>query len=306
MAWPIILSTWSFGSISNRAGWARLAKGEAAIDAVEAGCVAVEDDATVDSVGRGGLPDARGDVSLDGCVMLSPAKSAGVAYVRKYGNPVSIARKVMERTPHKLLVGEGAEAFAAECGFQQAQLLTEAAKRKWEEWAKTNRADRERATRAAQGANREEKREAPHDTVGVLAIDEKGTMAGACSTSGLPYKLPGRVGDSPILGHGLYVDPKVGAAVATGNGELMMGVSASFLVVEFMRSGKTPMEAVQGVLRRVSESYQLQERQQCGLIALRPDGQWACGSLREGFRVAAMDRQGGRMVESQFLLLKHD
>src|SRR5687768_3977333 len=130
---PIILSTWSFGAISSRVGWGRLVNGDSALDAVEAGCIAVEDDVTVDSVGRGGLPDARGDVSLDGCIMLSPAKSAGVAYVRKYGNPVSIARKVMERTPHKLLVGEGAEAFAAECGFQPVQLLTEPAKRKWEE-----------------------------------------------------------------------------------------------------------------------------------------------------------------------------
>src|SRR5687768_569137 len=118
MAFPIILSTWSFGAISSRVGWERLARGDSALDAVEAGCVAVEDDLAVDSVGRGGLPDARGDVSLDGCVMLSPAKSAGVAYVRKYGHPVSIARKVMERTPHKLLVGEGAELFAAENGFQ--------------------------------------------------------------------------------------------------------------------------------------------------------------------------------------------
>ena len=306
MAFPVILSTWSFGAISSRVGWGRLVKGESALDAVEAGCVAVEDDVTVDSVGRGGLPDARGDVSLDGCVMLSPAKSAGVACVRKYGNPVSIARKVMERTPHKLLVGEGAEAFAAECGFKEVQLLTEPAKKKWEDWAKKRREERERATREAQGPNREEKREAPHDTVGVLAIDEKGVMAGACSTSGLPFKLAGRVGDSPILGHGLYVDPKAGAAVATGNGELMMGTSASFLCVELMRGGKGPMEAVQGVLRRIAESYQLQERQQCGLIALLPSGEWACGSLRDGFRVAAMDKTGERMVESQFLLLKHD
>lgn len=276
------------------------------MEAVEAGCVAVEDDLTVDSVGRGGLPDARGDVSLDGCVMLSPAKCAGVAYVRKYGHPVSIARKVMERTPHKLLVGEGAELFAAENGFQPVQLLTESAKKKWEDWAKKRREEREQATREAQGANREEKREAPHDTVGVLAIDQKGTLAGACSTSGLPFKLPGRVGDSPILGHGLYVDPKIGAAVATGNGELMMGTSASFLCVEFMRAGKTPMEAIQGVLRRIAESFQLQERQQCGLIALLPGGEWACGSLRDGFRVAVIDKQGERMVESQFLLLKHD
>jgi isoaspartyl peptidase/L-asparaginase-like protein (Ntn-hydrolase superfamily) len=303
---PIILSTWSFGAIANRAGWARLSTGSSAIDAVEAGCIAVEDDETVDSVGRGGLPDARGDVSLDGCVMLSPAKSAGVANVRKYGNPVSIARNVMERTPHKLLVGEGAESFAEACGFPQVQLLTEPAKRKWEVWTRTRREERERATSEAQGANREDRREAPHDTVGVLAIDQKGTIAGACSTSGLPFKLPGRVGDSPILGHGLFVEPTVGAAVATGNGELMMGISASFLCVEFMRGGKSPMQAVQGVLRRIADSYQVQDRQQCGLIALLPSGEWACGSLREGFRVPVMDKAGERMVESQFLLLKHD
>jgi N4-(beta-N-acetylglucosaminyl)-L-asparaginase len=303
---PIILSTWSFGEIANAAGWPVLAGGGKAIDAVEAACIAVETDPNVDSVGIGGTPDAEGNVTLDGCIMLSAQQSAGVAAIRNYAHPVSIARKVMENTPHKLLVGEGAEKFAAANGFRKEKLLTEEARAWWKKWKadparhsfhRSNRANREEA-------RLKRKKQKSHDTVGVLAIDAVGTLAGACSTSGLAFKLPGRIGDSPILGHGLYVDPEVGAAVATGTGELMMGTCATFLAVERMRAGDSPKQAIRAVLERVSKSYQFKSRQQCALIALRRDGAWASGALVGGFRVAVRTNEINELNPAQFVFEK--
>jgi isoaspartyl peptidase/L-asparaginase-like protein (Ntn-hydrolase superfamily) len=262
----------------------------------------------------GGVPDASGVVTLDACVMLSPRRAAGVAGVRGYANVASIARKVMERTPHKLLVGPGAEAFAVANGFKPVELLTDAARRRWEELrVERTEAGRSAAIAEANRANREEEGgsdgdvsgspRGDHDTVGVLAIDSAGTMAGACSTSGLAFKLPGRVGDSPIIGHGLYVDPGAGAATATGNGELMMGTCASFLAVERMRAGDSPLESIREVLRRVARSYDLSGKEQCAMIALRPDGQWAAGALRAGFKFAVTTREGERLLDPELVRL---
>ncbi|MGE5611952.1 MAG: isoaspartyl peptidase/L-asparaginase [Bacillota bacterium] len=262
MAKRIILATWRFGEKAVRAGWPYLGEAGGALDAVEQGCRAVESDPEVDSVGLSGKPDAEGRVTLDASIMLSPAKSAGVACVSGQEHPVSLARRVMEETRHRLIVGTGTE--------------------------------RQGSGVSGQGSEGEG---GAHDTVGVLAMDVGGVMAGACSTSGLAGKLPGRVGDSPIIGHGLYVDPRAGAATTTGVGELMMGVCASFLAVEKLRMGATPGEAVRAVLERIVESYVLREEDQCGIIVMRPDGEWACGALREGFVVAVKEEEGERVVE---------
>jgi isoaspartyl peptidase/L-asparaginase-like protein (Ntn-hydrolase superfamily) len=304
---PIILSTWTFGQIANAAGWPVLKRGGKAIDAVEQGCIAVEADPEVDSVGIGGTADADGNVTLDGSIMLSPQMCAGVACVRNYAHPVSIARKVMEKTTHKLLVGPGAEKFAATCGFKKEKLLT----RESREWFKKWKADPEHHNFHRTSANRPNREEARlkrkkagvHDTVGVLAIDSSGTIAGACSTSGWAFKLPGRVGDSPIIGAGLYVDPAAGAAVATGMGELMMGSCATFLVVERMRAGDSPRQAIQTVLERVAKSYKLKKRQQCALIALRSDGEWSTGGLVSGFRAAITTHNQNELQEQQITYL---
>jgi isoaspartyl peptidase/L-asparaginase-like protein (Ntn-hydrolase superfamily) len=312
---PIILSTWTFGQIANAAGWPVLKRGGKSIDAVEQACIAVESDPQVDSVGIGGTPDADGNVTLDGSIMLSPEKCAGVGCIRHYAHPVSIARKVMERTTHKLLVGEGAEKFAAANGFKKEKLLTKEARDWWKKWkadpqrhnfhrTSANRPNREEArlrnrVGAASAAAPRRKSPKSHDTVGVLAIDSNGTIAGACSTSGWAFKLPGRVGDSPIIGAGLYVDPTVGAAVATGMGELMLGTCATFLVVERMRAGDSPQQAIQAVLERVAKSYNLKKRQQCALIALRTDGQWSTGGLVSGFRAAITTPDQNELQEQQ-------
>ncbi|MDB5322398.1 MAG: L-asparaginase [Phycisphaerales bacterium] len=293
---PILLSTWRFGLPANAAGWPHLQRPAGLLDGLEQTCIACELDPNVNSVGVGGLPDAAGEVSLDGAIMLSPAQSAGVAYVRKYAHPVSIARRVMERTPHKLLVGEGAERFATQEGFAPAQLLTEAARARWEEWKRTGQSVADpHAYKPPLLVDGD--RNPPHDTIGVLAIDASGAIGAACSTSGRAFKLPGRVGDSPLIGHGLYCDPKAGAAVATGTGELMIGVAASFLVVERLRMGDRPIEAVRFVLNRVVESYpNLGEADQCALIALGLDGKAASGALRPGFEVAMTTSAGSQLL----------
>ncbi|MEX2215357.1 MAG: isoaspartyl peptidase/L-asparaginase [Phycisphaeraceae bacterium] len=307
---PIILATWSFGKKAVASGWPILSAGGSALDAVEQACITVESDPEVDSVGRGGLPDRTGRVSLDGCVMLSPSQCGSVCFIRRYNHPVSIARRVMERTPHVMLAGEGAEAFAAEQGFMQEELLTEAARAAWQRKMDELKKDGSNYERVAAAANREESSELRvpgselagagiqnpepgthnpephHDTVGVLALDARGTLAGACSTSGLSLKLPGRVGDSPIIGHGLYVHPNHGAAVATGNGELVMGTCLSFLAVEGMRRGMKPNEALHACMQRLVESFKLEEHHQVGMIALTPEGDWAQASVRDGYRTA--------------------
>ena len=313
MPQPLILSTWSFGMKSNAAGWTVLTGGGSALDAVEQACRFVERDASVDSVGYGGLPDRTGRVSLDGCIMLSPSQCGSVCFIRKFMHPVSIARRVMEKTPHVMLAGEGADEFALAQGFEVEELLSPEAAARYEEKRAELQANPNLEYRRVIGAaNREERGqdsakahplpwvgfEPPHDTVGVLAIDSRGQLAGACSTSGLPMKLPGRVGDSPIIGHGLYVHPKHGAAVATGNGELVMGTCGAFLAVESMRRGASPHEALQVCMNRHLESFDLNESHQIGMIALTPGGEWAHLSLRAGYRTAVRCTNQNELIEA--------
>ena len=305
MVQPLILSTWSFGKRSNAAGWPILAGGGSSLDAVEAVGRYAEDDLTNRTVGTGGLPDASGRVSLDACVMLSPARRGAVANLRRFGNPVSVARRVMERTRHVLLAGAEADDFAELEGFEQRELLTPEARAAWERWKREH----------PQGAdfgpvlNIEElgldgpdaglpAHSRVHDTIGVLAVDAAGTPAGCCTTSGLAFKLPGRVGDSPIVGHGLYVDPAVGAAVATGHGELVMGVCGSFLAVEAMRRGASPLDAALEVMERMTSSYEIGPEDQVGLIALNRRGEWSGASLRAGFSIAVRSASRDELIDS--------
>jgi isoaspartyl peptidase/L-asparaginase-like protein (Ntn-hydrolase superfamily) len=301
----ILLSTWSFGQSANRAGWAKLSGGGSALDAVEAACRDAEADPANPTVGVGGLPDSSGRVSLDAAVMLSPSKRGAVAAIRRHPHPISIARKVMETTAHVLLVGPDADDFADQQLMPPALLLSEASKKSWENWLKENVA-RTGHPFAATMANIEELGygrgdsvaigEANHDTIGVLGLDDSGLLAGGCTTSGLAFKLPGRVGDSPIIGQGLYVDPHVGAATATGHGELVMSVCGSFLAVERLRSGDSPLEAAKCVLKRIAEHHKLTKDDQIGLVVLGKDGSWACASLREGFRAAVKTHERDELV----------
>ncbi|MBI1370609.1 MAG: glycosylasparaginase [Planctomycetes bacterium] len=291
---PVVIATWSFGAIANAAAFPLLDAGGSCLDAVEAGCCAVEADEKVASVGRGGLPDETGEVSLDGCIMTSPARRGAVCFVRRYMHVVSIARRVMEKTRHILLAGEGAEDFAAREGFTPTALLTDVARAKYETW-KAAHPTGDYVT----PANIEEN----HDTVCVLARDRAGRLAGACSTSGLAYKMHGRVGDSPIIGHGLYVHPKFGAAAATGTGELVMGVCGSYAIVDAMRRGASPLQAIVESLQRIRDEYALREEHQVGFMAMTPAGECASGCLRRGFTMAVTTSAGAVQREPDTILL---
>jgi N4-(beta-N-acetylglucosaminyl)-L-asparaginase len=309
---PIILATWSFGKKATTAGWPYLTgTNGSSLDAVEQACRAVESDLEVTSVGRGGLPDRCGEVSLDASIMQSPAQCGSVCYVRRFEHPVSIARMVMERLHIVLLAGDGADRFALRQGLPPCDLLTESAKERWRQWAEEH-PDLQCRDEApyVPPSNHEERSDEEalphnryHDTVGVLAIDASGTLSGACSTSGLPFKSPGRVGDSPIIGQGLYVDPRRGAAVATGKGELIMGVCGSFLAVELMGRGASPDDAAREVVQRIADSYQLVEEDQAAIIAVHPSGRWSAAALRSGYRTSVRTSTRDEMAEPESILL---
>jgi N4-(beta-N-acetylglucosaminyl)-L-asparaginase len=315
MPQPIILSTWSFGQKANVAGWPILARPDGcSLDAVEQACRAVESDLDVTSVGLGGCPDRSGEVSLDASIMQSPARCGSVCYVRRFEHPISMARIVLEQERLVLVAGDGADRLAMRHGMTPTNLLTDKAKARWQEWA-AGHPDLKCLDDAAFIAppNHEELLDSSdpeslphnrhHDTVGVLAIDARGVLSGACSTSGLPFKVPGRVGDSPIIGHGLYVDPKRGAAVATGDGELIMGVCGSFLAVELMGRGASPADAAREVIQRIADSYELVDDDQAAIIAVSPSGQWSAAALRRGYRTAMRTQTRDEMVEPECVLL---
>lgn len=334
---PFILTTWSFGPVGNDAAFPALAKGGSALDAVCHAATVIEDDPAIDSVGVGGLPDADGEVSLDGAVITDPGRAGAVCFIRHYANPVQIARRVMEKTIHITLAGAGAEEFAEREGFHKRILLTDNARRVWEQWRKDPRnIDRDKYKGWLPPLNVEELRAAgvaetldvttrpttgpksgaaaaspastsqlphPHDTVGVLARDTSGRIAAACSTSGMAFKVPGRVGDSPIIGQGLYCDQQAGCAVATGTGELIAGVCGSFLVVELMRRGATPQQAVTETLTRIRDRYRLAPEHQVAFIAMNNKGDWTSGALRPGFFHTITDEAGSKVEPPRVLLL---
>ena len=285
---PAIISTWHHGLAANAAAWDELLAGRSVLDAVEAGVRVSEADPEVTSVGFGGLPDSSGEVTLDACIMNADGDAGAVACLQHILHPISVARLVMEETPHVMLVGKGALDFALGKGFHKTSLLTPEAKKAWEIWKK----DQEAGNAAITG----------HDTIGMVALDAGGALAGACTTSGLAYKLPGRVGDSPIIGAGLYVDNEVGGAAATGVGELVMKTLGSFLVVELMRTGISPEEACRMALERIIEKIPLKPDVQVGFIAINKAGETAGFGLQRNFQYAVMKGGDNRLLNAGALL----
>jgi isoaspartyl peptidase/L-asparaginase-like protein (Ntn-hydrolase superfamily) len=290
---PVVIATWPFGLPASEVAWKALGGGAGPLDAVVAGVSHCEDDSSVDSVGYGGLPDASGEVTLDASVVDESGRCGAVACLRRVRHAAQVARAVMDRTPHVLLVGEAATAFAVSQGFQESNLLSPEAAKAYEAWRKANP---QSARARVPGGDKS------HDTIGMLALDPKGRMAGACSTSGRAYKLPGRVGDSPIIGAGLYVDAEVGGAAATGVGEEVIKVCGSYAVVEHMRSGASPREAIERVLRRI-EKRRGDRDTDVSFIALRKDGEAAGVSLRAqtNFKYALLTPAARGVVESSVL-----
>lgn len=315
---PFILTTWSFGPVGNDAAFPLLAAGGSALDAAVHAATVIEDDPSIDSVGVGGLPDADGEVSLDACVMTDPSQAGSVAFIRHFPNPAQIARRVMEQTIHIMLAGDGAEEFAEREGFKRRTLLTPEARNVWQKWksdpAGINRdrykgwlpprnVEELRPAASSVRVNPQRVPEQHHDTVGILARDRNGRLAGVCSTSGMAFKVPGRVGDSPIIGHGLYVDQEAGAATATGTGELITGISGSFLIVELMRQGREPIDAIREALSRIARRCRLVEEHQVAFLAVRNDGAWASGALRPGFNHSFTDGTGTNVSPPSMTLM---
>lgn len=286
---PIVVSTWEHGMPANAAAWQVLAAGGAALDAVEQGVRVPEADPAVRTVGLGGYPDASGEVTLDACIMDHQFRCGAVAGLKRIKHPISVARLVMERTPHVMLVGEGALSFAKAQGFVEENLLTEQSKREWQQWLQSGQ--------AKQQINIEN-----HDTIGMLALDSHGNLAGACTTSGAAYKLPGRVGDSPIIGAGLYVDNEVGAATATGQGELMIKTVGCHLVVELMRQGFTPQQACQRAVERIAATLPEAKALQVGFLALSRRGEVGAYCLQSGFNYAVHQQGSKQLLDAPYLL----
>ncbi len=285
---PLVISTWMHGLAANEVAYKILKNGGRALDAAEKGVNVSEDDPKVRSVGYGGRPDRTGRVTLDACIMDERGNAGGVAFVQNYKNPVSIARKVMEETPHILLVGKGAEEFARKNGFTRHNLLTEESRREWLEWKEKQK----EGNISGEG----------HDTIGMLTMDIQGNIAGACTTSGLSFKMYGRVGDSPLIGSGLYADNKVGAAAATGKGEECIKICGTFLIVELMRQGATPYEACREALIRSAEKYNHKPDFQLGFIAMNIAGETAGMSMLPGFEYALYRDDVNRLFKADFLI----
>ncbi len=282
---PIILSTWNHGIPANKAAMDVLNDNGTALDAVEAGVRVTEADPSSQSVGLGGRPDQDGHVTLDACIMNSDGNAGSVAFLRDIKHPISVARKVMEQTDHVMLVGEGAKRFALENGFQEENLLTDKSKEEWLQWKRDN------SIKDSWGPNDE------HDTISTLARDNKGNLSGACTTSGLAYKLHGRVGDSPIIGAGMFVDNEIGAVGATGKGEEVIKTCGSFLVVELMRQGYSAMDACEEAVKRIIRKQSGKSDFQIGYIALRKDGQVGFSAIHDGFQYALYKKNENKLYD---------
>ncbi len=281
---PIALATWNVKAAIDAAAEVLKAQGRA-LDAVEKGVMVEEADPKDMSVGYGGLPDRDGHVTLDACIMDEKGNAGSVLFLQDIMHPVSVARKVMEDTPHVILAGEGARQFAISKGFEPMNLLTPEAEKAWKEWLKTSE--------YSPKINVER-----HDTIGMLALDFNGDLSGACTTSGLSYKMHGRVGDSPIIGAGLFVDNEVGAATATGLGEAVLKTLGTFLIVEFMRQGKSPQKACELAIERVVQKVPIYRDIQIGFIAVNTAGQMGAFAIHKGFNYTVFKDGAVQVIEA--------
>lgn len=288
---PIVLSTWQHGLAANAAAWKVLTEGSGnSLDAVEAAARNTEADRTNRSVGISGMPDRDGHVTLDACIMNHESNCGSVAFVEGFEHPVSIARSVMENTQHVMLVGEGAEDYAKSIGFKKMKTPIKEVKKEYKEWKKENKALFKKPE-----INHEN-----HDTIGIIAMDKNGNFSGACTTSGWAYKLHGRVGDSPIIGAGLFVDNEVGAAVATGLGEAIIRTAGSHTVVELMRQGLSPENACKEAVNRIISKHKDLTGLQCGFIAINRNGEYGGYSVYNGFNFAVRTNELEEMQDAPF------
>ncbi len=285
---PIVVSTWKHGMEANDGAWKILSKGGKAVDAVEQGVMVTEADPTNTTVGIGGAPDRDGNVTLDACIMDENDNCGSVAFLQNFKHPVAVARKVMDETPHVMLVGEGAKRFANEQGFKEENLLTPQSEAAWKKWLE-------------KGNYQPEINVENHDTIGMVALDSNGNLSGACTTSGAAYKMHGRVGDSPIIGAGLFVDNEVGAATATGLGEFVIKICGAHMIVELMRQGKSPMQACREAVERIVRKYPNDYKNlQVGFLAINKAGAYGAYSIHQGFDYAVRSNTTNELIDAQF------
>lgn len=285
---PKALSTWVHGLEANEEGMRVMNSGGSALDGAEKGVMVVEADPNGSSVGLGGLPDRDGNVTLDACIMDHKGNAGSVCFLQNIKHPIAVARKVMEDTPHVMLAGEGAKRFALAQGFAEENLLTESSKNAWNEWLKSAEYN--------PIINVEN-----HDTIGMICQDAQGNLSGSCTTSGLAYKMHGRVGDSPIIGAGLFVDNDYGAATATGMGELMMKTLGSFLVVELIRQGATAQEACEAAIQRIVDKLDYKSFQ-VGYLAMDIAGNIGAYAIHPGFNYAEMVDGKNELIDAKSYL----
>ncbi|WP_296697630.1 isoaspartyl peptidase/L-asparaginase family protein [Algoriphagus sp.] len=284
---PLILSTWNHGLPANAAAISKYKETGSILDAMETGVMDTELDLSNLSVGLQGLPDREGITTLDASIMTGDGSCGSVAFVRQVKHPISLARVVMEKTPHVMIVGEGARQLAIAEGFPiEKEELSPNAKAAYEKW-KIN-------SKYKPIINIEN-----HDTIGMIGIDSNGNLAGSCTTSGLAYKMHGRVGDSPIIGAGLYVDNEVGAATATGLGESIIKICGSFLIVELMRQGRTPQEACEEAVKRLISKNDNINDLQAGFLAINKDGEFGAYAVHPGFNFAKGTLSSNIMIDSK-------
>ncbi len=293
----IVISTWDFGKEANAAAWNILNAGGRALDAVENGVKVPEADPANQSVGLGGRPDRDGHVTLDACIMDENSRCGSVAFLEHIVHPISVARMVMEKTPHVMLVGEGALQFALANGFTKENLLTEKSELEWREWLKENKYRPVNNIENVRPGGKDN-----HDTIGMVAMDTNGDLSGACTTSGMAFKMRGRVGDSPIIGAGLYVDNEVGAATSTGVGEEVIRIVGSHLVVELMRQGLDPATACKKAVERIAAKNPKAAKDiQVGFLALNKKGEYGAFALQKGFSYAVRNGKENNVYQSDYL-----
>ena len=305
---PIVISTWDSGMPVNAAAWEILSAKGTALDAVETGARHIED--KIDCcVGLGGYPDRDGIVTLDSCIMDHKANCGAVAGLERIKHPVSVARKVMEKTPHVILVGAGAQQFALENGFTlESTELSEDAKKAYAQWLiKSEYKPVINIERKKQNGpfapNYFDDGTVNHDTMGLVAMDMNSNLSGAVTTSGMAFKLHGRVGDSPIIGAGLFVDNEIGAATSSGTGEEVIRICGTHLVVEFMRQGFSPeiacKKAVQRIVKRDKEKA---KTLQVGFLAMNKKGQYGAYAIQKGFVFSVKSDKENKIHPSKYLL----
>jgi N4-(beta-N-acetylglucosaminyl)-L-asparaginase len=301
---PIVIATWEPNKKANAEAWKILGAGGSALDAVEAGVQVPEADPGDQSVGYGGLPDRDGKVTLDACIMNGNGDCGAVMFLEGIMHPIKVARLVMEKTPHVQLAGEGALQFALQHGFTVENLLTPESEKAWKQWVKKADYDPMTIPKLLQQKSQKDGsgQEHNHDTIGMLALDAAGNLGGACTTSGMAYKLRGRIGDSPIIGAGLFVDNEVGAATSSGVGEEVVRVCGSHTVVELMRQGRKPEAACREAVERIARKRGASTIDlQVGFIAISRRGTFGAFALQKGFTYAVQSNAGVQIFEAKSL-----